>query len=344
MKRAVSKSMLLWLLVLLIALLIPVIVANKFYMHTLILILFYAAVSGSWNILAGYAGQLSLGHAIFFGLGAYTSTLLFMTWGVSPWIGMCAALALCMLVGACIGYPCFRLKGPFFTLATLAFSEVIRLVASFWKELTNGAVGLNIPFQAGFSSLMFRGKEPYYYIALGILCLVIAVTYWIDRSKIGAYLIAIRENEEAADALGIPISRYKLYAVLISSGLAGITGVFYAQYILFIEPEAMFNVNFSVQVALISIIGGMGTVFGPVLGAVLMIPLNELLRSAFSGLNGLNFFLYGIVLILVVSFIPNGILPTLRGWLDKKRANRDSQPARAIPGTQKGGEQVDSAN
>jgi branched-chain amino acid transport system permease protein len=339
--RILTKGNLLLGLVLLSMILVPQIVSNKFYMHILILVLFYAAVSGSWNILAGYAGQLSLGHAIFFGLGAYTSTLMFMKLGISPWIGMAVAILLCMVMGALIGYPCFRLKGPFFTLATLAFSEVIRLVASFWKELTYGAVGLNIPFQPGIEHLMFRSKEPYYYIALAILLVVIGITYWVDRSKIGSYLIAIREDEEAAEALGIPITRYKLYAVLISSGLAGITGVFYAQYILFIEPEAVFNMNFSVQVALISIIGGMGTVLGPLIGAVLMIPLNEILRSAFSTLNGLNFFIYGIVLMIVVSLIPNGILPTARTWFLKIKPKKQEDMS-TVTNPIKGGEQVDS--
>ncbi|GAX89012.1 branched-chain amino acid ABC transporter permease [Effusibacillus lacus] len=343
MNRLLTKGNILLILGVLFLFMVPQFGLNKFYMHIVILILFYAAVSGSWNILAGYAGQLSLGHAIFFGLGAYTSTLLLMKSGISPWIGMLVAVGLCLLVGALIGYPCFRLKGPFFTLATLAFSEVIRLVASFWKELTNGAVGLNIPFQPGWSTMMFRSKEPYFYIALVILLLVIAITYWIDRSKMGSYLVAIREDEEAAESLGIPISRYKMYAVLISSGLAGMTGVFYAQYILFIDPEAVFNINFSVQVALISIIGGMGTVLGPLIGAVLMIPLNEILRSAFSGLNGLNFFIYGFVLILVVSLIPNGILPTVRNWLKKATAKKKGT-RQVVANPRNGGEQVDSAN
>jgi branched-chain amino acid transport system permease protein len=295
-----------------LACLVPLLVTNKFYMNILILVLFYAAISGSWNILAGYGGQLSLGHAIFFGIGAYTSSLLLLNMGVSP----------------AIGYPCFRLKGPFFTLATLAFLEVIRLLAIYFKDFTHGAVGINIPFKPGWSTMIFRGKEEYYYIALGILILVIGITYWIDRTRIGSYLIAIRENEEAAEALGIPVTRYKLYAVLISSGLAGITGVFYAQYLMFVEPESIFDINFSVQIALIAIIGGMGTVFGPLVGAILMVPLNELLRSLFSGLNGLNFFLYGIVLILVVSFIPNGILPTL---LDKYKKHKKAVHADAAP-------------
>jgi branched-chain amino acid transport system permease protein len=311
-----------------LACLVPLLVTNKFYMNILILVLFYAAISGSWNILAGYGGQLSLGHAIFFGIGAYTSSLLLLNMGVSPWVSMLAAAVLCMVVGAAIGYPCFRLKGPFFTLATLAFLEVIRLLAIYFKDFTHGAVGINIPFKPGWSTMIFRGKEEYYYIALGILILVIGITYWIDRTRIGSYLIAIRENEEAAEALGIPVTRYKLYAVLISSGLAGITGVFYAQYLMFVEPESIFDINFSVQIALIAIIGGMGTVFGPLVGAILMVPLNELLRSLFSGLNGLNFFLYGIVLILVVSFIPNGILPTL---LDKYKKHKKAVHADAAP-------------
>lgn len=339
-----SKTSVALLAILLVSLIVPMFVVNKFYMHIIILMLFYAAISGSWNILAGYAGQLSLGHAIFFGIAGYTSTLLFIKLGISPWIGMMVAIVLCMLVGAFIGYPTFRLKGPFFTLATLAFSEVIRLLVSHFKGLTNGAVGLNIPFHPGWGTMMFRAKEPYYFIALAILLLVLGLTYWIDRSKLGSYLIAIREDEDAAEALGIPITRYKMFAVLISSGLAAISGVFYAQYILFIEPEAVFNVNFSVQVALITIIGGMGTVFGPLVGSIIMIPLNEVLRSAFSSLNGLNFFIYGIILILVVTVIPNGILPTVRNWIIRWKTDGNQRALANRLNPRKGGDRIDSAS
>lgn len=336
MRGLLSKKSIFLFILLIAAFALPNFLKNKFYMNIVIMVIFYAALSGSWNILAGYAGQLSLGHSIFFGLGAYTSTLLLVKMGVSPWLGIIAALIMSMAVGALIGYPAFRLKGPFFTLATLAFSEVIRYIASFWKELTNGAMGINIPFKPGLATMMFRTKEPYYFIALGMLLLIILITFLIDRSKMGSYFIAIRENEDAAEVLGIPITRYKMYAMLISSGLAALTGVFYAQYILFIEPEAVFNINFSSQIALMSIIGGMGTIFGPIVGAVLLVPLNEIMRSAFSSLNGLNFFIYGIVLIIVVSWMPNGILPTITNQV-KKRGLKVSTD-------RKGAGKIDTAN
>lgn len=319
MRNLLSKKSIFLIVLFIIALALPSYLKNKFYMNIVIMVIFYAALSGSWNILAGYAGQLSLGHTIFFGLGAYTSTLLLVKMGVSPWLGLFAAVIVSMSIGALIGYPAFRLKGPFFTLATLAFSEVIRHIASFWKELTNGAMGINIPFKPGLSTMMFRTKEPYYFIALGMLIIIILITYLIDRSKVGSYFIAIRENEDAAEAVGIPITRYKLYAILISSGLAAMTGVFYAQYILFIEPEAVFNINFSSQIALMSIIGGMGTIYGPIVGSVLLVPLNEIVRSTFSGLNGLNFFIYGIVLIVVVTWMPKGIMPTITDEIKRRR-------------------------
>ena len=336
MREIISKRLIILILVLIAAIALPLFLKNKFYMNIVIMVIFYAALSGSWNILAGYAGQLSLGHTIFFGLGAYTSTLLLVKMGVSPWIGLFAALIVSMGIGALIGWPAFRLKGPFFTLATLAFSEVIRYVASYWKEFTNGAMGINIPFKPGLATMMFRSKEPYYYIALGMLLIIILITYMIDRSKIGSYFTAIRENEDAAEALGIPITRYKMYAILISSGLAAMTGVFYAQYILFIEPESVFNINFSSQIALMSIIGGMGTIFGPIVGAVLLVPLNEIVRATFTGLNGLNYFIYGIVLIVVVSWMPNGILPTITDWFKRRRSkvNKDRE----------GAVKIDSAN
>lgn len=312
-----NKPNLFLLALMIVSLIIPLFVSNKFTMHILILILIYAAISGAWNILAGYGGQLSLGHALFFGVGAYTSTLLFINLGLSPWLGIIVVVIFSMLLGAFIGFPTFRLRGPFFTLATIAFAEVVHLVVKFWRDLTKGAVGINIPYQPSFSNMMFANNIVYYYITLCLVFIVVGITYWIDRSKMGSYLIAIREDEDAAEALGIHVAKYKMYAMLISSALAGATGVIYAQYILFIEPDSVFNLNFSVQVALMSIIGGMGTVLGPVLGAVLMVPLNEFLRSAFPGINGVSFFIYGIALILVVILIPNGILPTINKWIKK---------------------------
>jgi branched-chain amino acid transport system permease protein len=291
---------------------LPFFIEGKFYLNIFILILLFATIATAWNILGGYGGQLSLGHTIFFGIGAYTSTLLYLNAGLSPWIGMIIAAVLSILVGVFIGWPTFRLKGTYFSLATIAFAEVIRHLALYWKSLTNGSMGVNIRFEPGWSNLIFREYSSYYYVALVLFLIDLSIMFYIDRTRFGYYLKAIREDEDSASTLGINVTRYKMLAMVLSAGLTGIAGVLYAQFMLFFEPETVFNLNFSIEIALITIVGGMGTVFGPLLGAVIIIPLNEILRSSFPTLNGMNYFIYGIALILIVSFMPNGLLPILK--------------------------------
>lgn len=288
---------------------VPQFVTNSFYLHNLIMIFFYASLSSAWNIIGGFAGQISLGHAAFFGVGAYTSTILYMKLGVSPWFGLLLGGIMAMLVAAVISYPCFRLRGPFFTLSTIAFGEVIYLLVSYFRELTNGAVGLLIPFKPGLMNLMFRGKTSYYYFALILMVLTILVCKKIADSKMGYYLFSLREDEEGAQAIGINATRYKLYAVMLSAFFTGIVGVFYAQYILFIEPKSVFSAEMSTQFALMSIIGGMGTVAGPVVGSFILTPLNEFLRTWLGGsFHGLHLAIYGLLLIVVVLIMPQGIV------------------------------------
>ncbi len=293
-------------------LVVPFVIQNKFYLNIFILILLYATIAGAWNILGGYGGQLSLGHAIFFGLGAYSSTLLYLNFGVSPWFGFIIAAVISIIVGLLIGWPAFRLRGTYFTLTTIAFAEVIRHLTLYFRDLTKGSIGVNIRFEPSFSNLIFREYSTYYFVVLGLFVISIIIATWVDKTKIGYYLKAIREDEDGAETLGINVTKYKMIAMAISAGMTGIAGVFYAQFMLFFEPISVFNMNFSVEIALIAIIGGVGTVFGPVLGAFIIIPLNELLRSTFPSLNGMNYLIYGIVLILIVSFLPNGLLPILK--------------------------------
>lgn len=308
-----------------IALVLPLAITGKFYLNIFILILLYATVASSWNILGGYAGQLSLGHTIFFGLGAYTSSLLFLKLGVSPWAGIFIAAAVSIIVGVFIGWPTFRLKGPYFTLATIAFAEVTRQLCLFFKGLTNGSLGINIPFQPGVSHLIFQEYRSYYYFAFVLFLLALAIVIWVDRTRVGYYLKAIREDEDSAETLGINVTKYKMIAMVLSTGLTGVAGVLYAQFLLFFEPDSVFNLNFSIQIALIAIVGGMGTVYGPLLGAAIIIPLNEILRSSFPNLNGMNNFIYGVVLALIVSFMPNGLLPALKSIPEKLRGRKKLQ-------------------
>ncbi|MGE5617753.1 MAG: branched-chain amino acid ABC transporter permease [Sphingomonadaceae bacterium] len=305
--------------------LLALVVQDKFYLHVLIMMMFYAAASSAWNIVGGFAGQLSLGHAAFFGLGAYTSTLLFINLGISPWIGMLAGALLSTAVAAGIGYPSFRLRGPFFTLVTIAFAEVLRILAVTFQDLTKGSIGVSVPFRPAPQNFVFRETSSYAFVALAFMLIMILISMWIDRSRLGYYLAALREDEDAAQALGINTSRYKLVAVLTSAFFTSVAGTFYAQYIFYIEPFAMFSLDFSVLLAMMSIIGGLGTVWGPVAGAFLVTPLQEFLRARLGGeLQGLHLVIYGTVLILVVILLPQGVVPSLAEW--RKRIFRRRAP------------------
>lgn len=324
MMQAIMSKKYLWLAII-VAAGIPFVFNNKFYLNILILILLFATVANAWNILGGYGGQLSLGHAIFFGLGAYTSSLLFLKSGLSPWLGLVAAIAVSIIAGIVIGFPTFRLKGPYFTLATIAFGEVMRHVALFWRGLTNGSMGVNIPFQPGFSNMIFKEYEIYYWLALVLFLVSLACMYWVDRTKVGYYLRAIREDQDSAQTLGINTTKYKMIAMILSAGIAGAAGVLYAQFMLYFEPENIFDLNLSIEFVLIVIVGGVGTIYGPLLGAAIIIPLNEILRSSFPALNGMNFFLYGVILILIVAFLPNGLLPFMKDQLKKFTRNKQKK-------------------
>lgn len=309
---------------------LPLVVESKFILHNMIIIFLYAALAASWNILGGLAGQHSMGHAAFFGIGAYTSTLLLIRANVSPWLGMLAGVGLVAVFALVISYPALRLRGPFFSLATIAVLEVLRRVAIFWRDLTAGSVGLTIPFKLGWQWMVWRGKAPYYYLTLALLVLVVALSYRIRRSRMGYYLRALRADEDAAGMLGVDTTRYKLAAVLISAVLTGVLGTVYAQYVYFIEPDSVFSLDFSIQLVLFSIIGGLDSVMGPLLGAALITPLNEYLRNLGDGrLQGLNFFVYGIALMVVVAVIPNGIIPTLEAWWRRRRRSVDRSPGQA---------------
>lgn len=328
MNKILSQKFL--LIGIILAALVPLIFDNRFYLNIFILILLFATVANAWNVLGGYGGQLSLGHAIFFGLGAYTSSLLFLKSGLSPWLGLLAAVLVSIIAGIVIGFPTFRLKGPYFTLATIAFGEVIRHIALFWRSLTNGSMGVNIPFEPSFTNMIFKEYETYYWLALILFLISLSFMYWVDRTKVGYYLRAIREDQDSAQTLGINTTKYKMIAMILSAGLAGAAGVLYGQYMLYFEPENIFNLNLSIEFVLIVIVGGIGTIYGPLLGAAIVIPLNEILRSSFPMLNGMNFFIYGIVLILIVAFLPNGLLPFLKDLFKGKLLKRKRVKSKTV--------------
>jgi len=301
-------------LAIVLALMIPLMTHNPFYQDLIIMIFFWATLATAWNLLGGFAGQISLGHAAFFGIGAYTSTILFLTFGLSPWIGMLAGAGISIAVALIVGYPCFRLQSHFFALATLAFGEILRLLASYWRELTGGGVGLLIPYEQGFQNFIFKDKTVYAYIILAMLLAILCITYIFSKSRFGYRLIALKEDPGAAESLGVDTQRCKMIALLISVFFTSIAGTFYAQYIAFIEPDIVFTSHLSIQLALLSIIGGIGTVFGPLIGSLFLTPLDIFLRGWLGGLaSGLNFVVYGVILILAVLYFPVGIA----GWTKK---------------------------
>jgi branched-chain amino acid transport system permease protein len=308
-----------WLSII-VAFIAPFAVSNPFFTDIVITIFYYSALSLAWNLVGGYAGQFSLGHAAFFGLGAYTSTLFFLNFGLSPWIGIFAGGALSSLTAALVFIPCFRLKGFFFCLASIAFAEVLRIIAIYWRSLTKGGVGLLLPVKPSLSNLLFTSKYPYLIFSFILLVALIAVSILIEHSRIGFYLKGIREDEGAAKGIGINVVKNKAFIMMISAFFTAMVGTFYAQYMLFIDPEITFSLHLSIQICLFAIIGGIGTVAGPVIGAFLLVPLDAVLRGWLGTLYaGLGFMVYGGILVAVVMIIPDGIIKTIERYIEKVR-------------------------
>lgn len=297
---------------------VPLVVTDSFTLHSIIMILFFAYMATSWNLVCGYVGQLSLGHAMFNGVGGYVSVLMFTQLGLSPWLGMLFGGVLAMVLAVLIGLPTFRLKGPYFTLTMIAFAEIVRI----WVENTNdfagiplkGAEGLIVPNRGDdFWAFQFSGKVPYYYIILTFLALALAATAWMERSKLGFCLKAIRGDRDAAEALGVNPTRYTSIAFALSAFMTAIGGSFYAQFFRYINPERSMGLELSIDMAVMAIIGGQGTVLGPLLGAAILTPISELARGAFGGgLLGLHLVVYGFALMACVLYFPKGAIDPVR--------------------------------
>jgi len=292
---------------------LPLVLRSPTYLHILILLYLYAYLTTSWNLVGGFAGVLPLGHAAFVGIGAYTSTVLMLQYGISPWIGMLVGALLSAIVGVIIGLPTFKMRGAYFALATIAFAEGIRVMVENIDYLgplqLNGPRGLQIPpLKLGFWSFMFADKEPYYYIILVMLTGVIALTWVVSRSKLGYYLVAGGEEPEAAQALGVNVARAKLIAMAMSSFLTAFAGTFWAQFTLYIHPKSVMSLDISFEIAFIALIGGRGSIAGPLLGALLLRPVGDFSRIYFgSTLPGLHLIIFGVVLILVMLYQPRGL-------------------------------------
>ncbi|PDT90284.1 amino acid ABC transporter permease [Bradyrhizobium sp. Y36] len=293
-----------------IAALTPLFVKDVVVQNILILTLMYAGLSQSWNILSGYCGQISLGHALYFGLGAYTTELLFMKFGVLPWFGMLAGGVVSALIAMGLGYPFFRLRGHYFVIATIVIAEIGLLLFHNW-EWAGAAMGITIPIR-GDSWLKFqflRTKLPYFYFALALCCLAWFVTWWLEDSKWGFWWRAVKDNPDAAESLGVDVFNSKMGAAAVSAFLVAVGGSFYAQFVSYIDPESVMGFQFSLLMALPAVLGGIGTLWGPVLGAAILIPLTELTRFKFGGSGrGVDLIVYGTLIVLISLALPRGLL------------------------------------
>ena len=311
-----------WLLhggLLAIGLAFPLVFPSAFMVNFGVLALFYAFIGQAWNIAGGFAGQLSFGHVVFFGAGAYTSTILQMRFGFNPWIGLPASALAGAFVGWVIAFLSFRagLKGSYFALITLAFAEVLRIVANS-VEITGGGLGMLIPARPAAANFQFSERIGFYYLMLALTAGSVAIAVWLKHSRFGAQLAAIRENEDSARALGIDVFREKIKVLMLSGAIAGIGGCFFAQYFLYIDPTIVFGQDKSVEMLLVSMIGGAGTVYGPLIGAVLLAGISDITR-ALTDIQGLSLVLYGLLLVIIIAFLPNGLID-----LFKRLAHRPS--------------------
>lgn len=320
----------------------PLVATMPFWQHVVIMSMLYGAMGVAWNILGGLAGQVSFGHALYFGIGAYTAAYAYKFIGLPPLIALPIAVLISTLAAVLIGLPTFRLRGHYFVLASVFIMEGIYIVVSNWDRL-GAAIGIEYPVYRADGALdalwhgQFRSKLPYYYGALALFVLALAAFWQIQRSKFGMFLVAIREEQDAARSLGIDVARYKLYALIASAAITTLCGVFYAQYVLYVEPMSTMSLVVSLEICFVAILGGIGTLWGPALGAFVIVPLTELLRaylsgrialdaSAVSGGNvmawleyyvrggggNVDLLVYGLVIMLIARYQPAGVLGLLR--------------------------------
>ena len=310
------------LFIFLIFIFFPFIVNNSYYQHLMILVMMWIVIGSGWNVIAGYTGQVSFGDAAFFGTGAYTAGLLSHQLNISPWWGMAFGGITAMVIALPFGWICFRLKGAYFALATLALNEVMRHVATLWESLTDGMVGILI-------MQSFVSKIPYYYIALSLAVFSVFSVSYIMNTKWGYYFVSIREDQDAAESLGINTHLYKMISLNIAAFLTGMAGALYMNYMGFIDPEVVFSLHdISIMAILVGIVGGVGTIYGPVVGAFVMVAVQEIIRTGFFGIlqevarlieiefidtiikyiMQAHVMVFGILVVLVILYLPNGIV------------------------------------
>jgi branched-chain amino acid transport system permease protein len=304
-----------WPVILLAAalLLYPLILPGAFYRDIGVTFLLAAISASAWNIVGGYAGQVSVGHSMFFGLGAYASLLFYTLWGWPPIAGVPIGVLLAVGLSIVIGMPTFRLTGHYFSMATIAVAELIRIFTGTWN-FVGAAIGLQGPATArGWWDLIFRSELPYYYLFLAVLAILLAITAVIERRRFGFYLRAIKASERAARSLGVPVRRTKMKALALSAAFTAIAGSLYVIKTGFIDPDSGFGILISVQMVIVAALGGAGTLFGPLVGALILIPLQSATNTWFGGGgSGLTYILYGGIIVLIARFEPGGLFELWR--------------------------------
>jgi len=348
-----TPAFLAYLAVIVLVALVPQVTRKPSLLHLWIMVFLAVAQGSAWNVIGGYAGQYSVGHAAYFGMGAYTTMLLLELHQIAPWYGIGLAVVNAVILSVVIGAITFRLRGPYFVLASIAMAEIIRLATLHFKDVTRGAEGILLngipPLElTGTLTIRWVGKQPFFYVALGLAVLAVSVNWLVQHTKLGYYFQAIREDQDAAHSLGINLTLHKSIALAISAALTAAAGSIFALYVRFIDPNIVFSLpDVSVQMVLICIIGGIGTIVGPVIGAVVMVLLGETLRnpkwlvqvgvlgdeSAIVGFieqrfSNAHVLVYGILVVIVILFAPDGILGLLRTWWGKAR-RRLARPAAA---------------
>ena len=292
----------------------PFIVTSTFGQHTMILIFLYALMAQSWNVIAGLSGQISLGHAMFFGIGAYSAGVVAAKFGVTPWAGVVLGMVLAAIAAIAVGVPTLRLKGHYFAIATLLIGSSVQIIFQRW-DWVGAASGLFLPLKRGspwFDLQFHTSKIPYYYLSLAAAALAYLLVWKIRRSRFGFRLQALRDNAEAAASLGIAVARHKVLAFMISGAMMALAGSFYTQYVLVLDPERVFSVDISIIVVLMTVLGGSGTLWGPALGAAILIPLSEFSRIWFGSTGRtIDLIIYGLLILTICMWRPAGLLSIL---------------------------------
>jgi branched-chain amino acid transport system permease protein len=292
------------------ALAYPLVVAgSQVYQRLGALVLLAAIGASAWNLIGGYAGQVSVGHAVFFGAGAYASIAAYTQFGLPPIVGAPVGALIAVSIAAIIGVPTLRLSGHYFSMATIAVAELVRVLVTNW-EWIGGAQGISGPaVPRTFLDLSFTSAVPYYYIFLTVLGAILFLTWHIENSRMGFYLRAIKDSERAARSLGVAAGRYKLYAYMLSAGLTAVAGALYALMFGFVDPESGCGILISVKMLIMAALGGAGLLFGPLVGAMILVPLEEISNSLLGGRGaGLTFVVYGAIIVIIARFLPSGLL------------------------------------